>query len=220
MGTLTGKSVSDFEDRDGNIITGRTSVSTSTRVDFNSTGGSVVLGARARLHGHVIFKGPDSTVVLEEGAYFRGRIWLGSSCTVRLGRGMYCGADLQISTAEGQDVVIGDDCLVAARCRIRADDSHPIYDAATGSRINLSRTVKIGDHVWIGTEVMVMPGSRIGSGSVVGARSMVTASHPVPENAIVAGTPAVVIREGVHWTRKHLQTSVLTADIEPGFWDD
>lgn len=40
--------------------------------------------------------------------------------------------------------------LIANQCRVRADDSHPIYDGVTGERINPSRSISIGDHVWIG----------------------------------------------------------------------
>jgi chloramphenicol O-acetyltransferase type B len=50
----------------------------------------------------------------------------------------------------------------------------------------------IGNDVWIGRDAMIMEGVTIGTGAVIAARSLVT--HDVPEYAIVAGTPAKVIR--------------------------
>ena len=52
--------------------------------------------------------------------------------------------------------------------------------------------VTIGDDVWIGANVIVMPGITIGSGSIIGAGAVVT--KDVPEYAVVAGVPAKVIK--------------------------
>jgi acetyltransferase-like isoleucine patch superfamily enzyme len=52
--------------------------------------------------------------------------------------------------------------------------------------------IRIGSNVWIGHDAVVMPGVQIGEGSVIGARSVVTAS--VPAYCIAAGNPARVIR--------------------------
>lgn len=61
------------------------------------------------------------------------------------------------------------------------------------------KPVTIGDHVWIGENSTVMPGVKIGSGSVVASHSLVT--RDVPPNTLVAGIPAHVIRENVQWKR-------------------
>lgn len=52
--------------------------------------------------------------------------------------------------------------------------------------------VVIGDHVWIGDKVTVLPGITIGNNAIIGANSVVT--HDIPENAIAAGNPAKVIK--------------------------
>jgi maltose O-acetyltransferase len=54
------------------------------------------------------------------------------------------------------------------------------------------REVVIEDEVWIGSHVVVLPGTRIGAGAVVGAGSVVT--RDVPPAAVVAGAPARVIK--------------------------
>lgn len=55
-----------------------------------------------------------------------------------------------------------------------------------------AKPIVIGDNVWIGHDSVVLPGVEIGSGSIVGARSVVKDS--VPDLAVVAGNPAQVIR--------------------------
>lgn len=50
----------------------------------------------------------------------------------------------------------------------------------------------IGDDVWIGTGAVITKGVKIGNGAVIGVNSLIT--KDVPENAIVAGNPAKVIK--------------------------
>ena len=50
----------------------------------------------------------------------------------------------------------------------------------------------VGNDVWIGTEAVIMPGVRIGNGAVVATKAVV--SRDVPDYAIVAGNPAVVVK--------------------------
>jgi acetyltransferase-like isoleucine patch superfamily enzyme len=57
----------------------------------------------------------------------------------------------------------------------------------------------IGRRCFIGAGAMILPGIRVGDGSIVGAGSIVT--HDVPPGSIVAGNPARVIRAGIHTTR-------------------
>jgi acetyltransferase-like isoleucine patch superfamily enzyme len=61
----------------------------------------------------------------------------------------------------------------------------------------VSKPISIGSHVWIGTRAMILKGVTIGSGSVVASGAVVT--KDVPENTLVAGVPAKVIRTDVHW---------------------
>ena len=53
--------------------------------------------------------------------------------------------------------------------------------------------VVIGDHVWIGTRAMILPGVTIGEGAVIGAGSVVT--KDIPPYSIAVGSPAKVVRE-------------------------
>ena len=57
--------------------------------------------------------------------------------------------------------------------------------------------MKIGNHVWIGSGAKILKGVAIGNGSVVAAGAVVV--HDVPENCVVAGVPAVIVKSGIQW---------------------
>jgi acetyltransferase-like isoleucine patch superfamily enzyme len=88
-------------------------------------------------------------------------------------------------------VRLGRDCLLAWDVLVLDSDSHSVDGAPR------SAPVTIGDRVWIGCRATVLKGVTIGDGAVVAACSVVTGD--VPAGALVAGTPARVVREGVTW---------------------
>ncbi len=59
-----------------------------------------------------------------------------------------------------------------------------------GQGFSEEKAVVIGDDVWIGGRVIILPGVHVGSHSIIGAGAVVT--KDVPEWAIVAGNPAIV----------------------------
>lgn len=103
---------------------------------------------------------------------------------------------LFISSNEAASVDIGEDCLIASDVKIYPTDFHPIF--ADGERINPPAPVRIGRHVWICENVMVLKGTTIEDGAVIGAGSIV--ARNVPRRALVAGNPARILRLGVDWS--------------------
>lgn len=103
-----------------------------------------------------------------------------------------------IYVSEGS-ICIGDNCMLAHNIRIRNHDNHHIFDKNSGIRINYSRDIDIGKQVWIGEGVSLLPGARIGCGSIVG-EGAVTSSQ-FPNHVIIAGSPAKVVRENICWSR-------------------
>jgi lipopolysaccharide O-acetyltransferase len=96
-------------------------------------------------------------------------------------------------------VVIGDDVMIASRVFI-SDHNHGAYDGREQSnpdeppaqRLLTHAPVIIEDRVWIGENVCILPGVRIGVGSIVGAGAVVT--HNLPAGTISVGVPAKVIK--------------------------
>jgi len=104
----------------------------------------------------------------------------------------------KISAAESNsEIIIGSKTVCAEGSDIRTTDAHSIIDLASGERLNPARNVEIGHHVWIAEGVVVLKGARIGDGSIVGTRSVVTKS--IPSNCLAAGNPAKILRDNVSW---------------------
>ena len=84
-------------------------------------------------------------------------------------------------------IEIGDDVTLAPRVHILC------HDASTKGFLGYTKIgrVSIGDNVFIGAEAVVLPGVTIGNNVIVGANSTVT--HNVPDNTVVAGSPARVL---------------------------
>ena len=96
-------------------------------------------------------------------------------------------------------VTIGDNVLMASNVYI-SDHTHGNYSNESQSspitppndRVLLSLPIYIGDNCWLGEGVCVLPGVSIGSGSIIGALSVV--NRDIPSNSIAVGAPARVIK--------------------------
>lgn len=112
-------------------------------------------------------------------------------------------------------MIIGKDCMISYDFALMPQDGHPIYDLHTGELINgidINQDFIIGDHVWVGYRVTILKGAQIGIGSIIGAESVVT--KYVPNNCIMAGNPAKVLRKDIAWNRKHTGSMY---DIHEGY---
>jgi acetyltransferase-like isoleucine patch superfamily enzyme len=97
-----------------------------------------------------------------------------------------------------REVIIENDFLAGPQIAIWDYDSHKIIDVDNGRVLNEPNApIHIGKHVWLGLGAMITDSVTIGYGAIIAAKAVVT--HDVPENCIVAGVPAKVIKAGVTW---------------------
>lgn len=107
-----------------------------------------------------------------------------------------------IAAIESTKVVIGEDCMFSGNIQIRTGDSHSVLDE-NGVRINCSKDVSIGSHVWVGANVICLKGTIVPDNCIIGAGSLINKVYTT-SNSIIAGNPAKVIKTSVNWRRERI----------------
>ena len=97
-----------------------------------------------------------------------------------------------VTILDGAKVTFGDNVFIAPNC-VFSTAGHAIDSEQRGKGLEIARPITVGDNVWIGTNVSVLPGVTIGSNTIIGAGSVVNKN--IPEGVIAAGNPCKVIRE-------------------------
>ena len=124
---------------------------------------------------------------------------IGNEKTLFIGEGFQMNDYVHITARE--NVKIGRNVLLASKIYI-SDCSHGSYsgdendsppESIPKDRPLFSKPVVIGDNVWLGEFVSVLPGVTIGNGTIVGANSVVSKS--LPPNVIAVGSPAKPIKK-------------------------
>lgn len=122
---------------------------------------------------------------------------------INIGKHVTTTGKTEIAVIEGKTVSIGEDCLFSSDITFRVGDSHSILEKNTGKRINPSKDITIGSHVWIGHSVKVLKGAVVGCNSIIGTGSIVTGKQ-FPSNSIITGIPAKVVKKGIDWCSERI----------------
>ncbi len=112
-------------------------------------------------------------------------IKVGPGASLSIGDKVYMNAGTSIEAYH--ELIIGNDVLIGPFVSIIDDDRHEVEPGA----VRYKRPTVVGNNVWLGRNVAVLPGVTIGDGAVIGANSVVTKS--IPPNSFAAGAPAQVL---------------------------
>ncbi len=172
----------------------------NSRISFKGTGNIFFCEKGVVLRdSKLLFNGSDSLICLSGSRHaYKLDVAIYSSSVFAIGEGCYINGVLHAIPSERCNIVIGKGGLLSFGIWMRTADPHLVYDADSKGRINQSKDVMIGDHVWIGQSSIILKGSQIGSGSIVGAGSIV-AGKRIPSNTSWGGNPAKMIKENVIW---------------------
>jgi len=163
---------------------------------------SAVLSQTARISNIL---GDSDKIVIGGHSFVRGELLIfGHGGSISIGEWCYVGADTRIWSAAS--IEIGNRVLISHSVNIIDNLTHPLQASQRHEqfreiltrghprKISLDeRPIKICDDAWIGACAMVLRGVTVGEGGIVGAGAVVT--RDVPPYTIVAGNPAVVVRE-------------------------
>ena len=154
--------------------------------------GPLIRGVRyLHVNGEGISVGNFATFISAPDSHIHLTTWNADTYQGKIEIGDFCLFSPGVRISAATSVKIGNSCMFANSAYISDSDWHGIYDRALP--VGKSEEVVLEDNVWIGDGAIVSKGVTIGKNSIVGARSVVI--KDVPENVIVAGNPAQVVKE-------------------------
>ena len=106
--------------------------------------------------------------------------------------GRRCFINFGLIALDVATITIGDDVQIGPNVQLLTP-THPIDPEERRDKLEAASPIAIGDNVWLGGGVIVLPGVSIGDDTVVGAGSVV--SRDLPPGVVAVGNPARVIRE-------------------------
>lgn len=121
-------------------------------------------------------------VNIEHGAMITSLISIGDNSGVGINSKMHGRITI------GKNVMMGPECIIYTRNHAFEDITVPMCQQG----FQEEKPVEIGDDVWIGGRVIILPGVHIADGSIIGAGAVVT--KDVPAYAIIGGNPGKILR--------------------------
>ena len=154
---------------------------------------------------NITVNGNSNKITIDENVIVKSYLNIniqGSNCTVNIKNGTtFEGTNILLAENDNY-IIIGEDCMFALNTCILASDFHSIIDCKSGKRINTQKGVKLNNHIWVATNALILKNTSVGSNTVIGAGSIVSGN--LPNNCIVCGIPAKVVKKNINWARELL----------------
>lgn len=169
-------------------------------INFNGKNNCVEIEKGVTLKGCTInICGNHNKVILRQGVYgkFAEFCLQDDYNVIEVGNQTSFAGKIHLACIEGTKISIGENCLFSSEIVFRTGDSHVITDCY-GNRINKSKDIAVGNHVWLGHRALVNKGVTIANDVVVGTGAIVTKSL-LESNCVYAGVPAKKVKENINW---------------------
>lgn len=116
--------------------------------------------------------------------------WCDYGHNIEIGENFYTNHNCII--LDGAKVTFGDNVFIAPNCTF-STAGHPLDVEQRNQGLEYAYPITVGDNVWFGASVTVLPGVTIGSNTVIGAGSVV--NRDIPDGVIAVGNPCRVLRK-------------------------
>ncbi len=140
--------------------------------------------------GPRIAVGDYTTIIAAPDRRVRFSVWPRDEGEGEIRIGNYCLVCPGVRIGSAASVTIADNAMVASSAYITDSDWHEIHNRVAMGR---GEPVRILENAWIGDSAIICKGVTVGENSIVGAGSVVR--RDVPDNVIVAGNPASVVKK-------------------------
>jgi len=124
-----------------------------------------------------------------EGVEVRAPLYVDYGSQISIGAGTF--VNFNLTALDVAPITIGEDCQIGPNVQLLTP-THPLDPQQRRDKLEAAEPITLGDNVWLGGGVIVLPGVSIGDNSVVGAGSVVT--KDIPANSVAVGNPARVVR--------------------------
>ncbi len=166
----------------------------------------IICGRQYFFGRHFHVSGRDNSIRIGDNVFADCRLYTVGTGSISIGSNTSIRYNTRIGAVER--VEIGDNVIISNHVTIMDNNNHPVspekrlkmISSGYGSELWSwkyadARPVVIGNNVWIGEQARINKGVTVGEGSVIAAAAVVT--KDVPPYAIVAGNPAIVVKENI-----------------------
>lgn len=189
-------------DENGNTVEAPNDLQ-NVHVEFTGKNNKLVIYPNSKIRNtKIIFTANNGICLIQSYCYYKGTLRIGQECLIVLGARVSCTNPCAIYTAEKTYAIIGDDTMIASSVTFRCEDAHAIYDVTSGDRLNMSKNIIIGEHVWVADNANILSNTFIGDGSVIGTKALVKGHHH--NNSLIVGIPSKSIKNNIAWERPHV----------------
>ncbi|MFD4762123.1 sugar O-acetyltransferase [Streptomyces sp. NPDC058439] len=126
---------------------------------------------------------------LGAGVCVRPPLFVDYGSHISVGEGTFI--NYHLTALDVAPIRIGKDCQIGPNVQLLTP-THPVEPQPRRDKLEAAQPITIGDNVWLGGGVIVLPGVTIGDNSVIGAGAVVT--KDIPPNVVAVGNPARVVR--------------------------
>ena len=200
--------------KENRVIGGEGLILENTTITFRGTGNILYLEKGVHLQDSSITFGGDNALVYlsRSNRPYVLSLSVFRDTTAFFGPNCHISGKLVAVVSERQCLLVGRSVSFSFGVALKTSEPHPIYSIETNERINPSRSICIGDHVWVCQNCFIQKGTVIGSGSILGAHS-VFSGQQIPSNTYWEGNPAQLLHTGVFYTNEsvHNWTDAQTA---------
>lgn len=138
-----------------------------------------------RFLSRIIFEKAGKNIIIGRNVNFGKGEYISIGDNSNIGRGSWIAND----TVLGENVMTGPDITILSYNHATLNNGIPYNQQGYTSR----KKVVVGNNVWIGTKVIILPGVVIGDNCIIGAGAVVT--KPMKSNTLIGGNPARIIKE-------------------------
>ena len=108
---------------------------------------------------------------------------------IQIGEGSFFNHNMYLMDCA--EIKIGKKCFIGPNCGFYTA-IHPMLIEPRNKGLEMAKPIELADNIWIGADVSILPGVKIGEGTVIGAKSLVT--KDIPAGVLAFGNPCKVIK--------------------------